>query len=109
MTFTISQELLIAAGYTMWSKNQFQKRVRDDSGSTKYFINIEQSAGFHNQMPMFTPSIQFDVWVGDVQESIKITLVQWFNDSGSHSQITISEMEVELDKYWTRLEGLKYT
>lgn len=91
MNFTISQQLLLDAGYSMWSENHFQKRVRNESGDTKYFINIEQSSGFNNQMPMFTPSIQFDVRVGHAQQSIEITLVQWFNDSGLHSQITISE------------------
>lgn len=118
---TISSEKLIAAGYTRWKFTpdeytfaQHQKRVTDQDGRTKYFINIDETKGwnptvnstdeFHN----FWPSIQFQIKIADTFQSIDVRCIQWFNESGKYSGITIEQMEEYLDSVWGRLNGEFY-
>lgn len=118
---TISAEKLIASGYNRWSitsneytVSQYQKRVLDQDDRTKYFINIRETRGwawcddvgtpFNN----YWPSIQFEVKIGDTFQSIEVNCVQWFNESGKYSGITIEQMEEYLDSVWVRLNGEFY-
>lgn len=118
---TISAEKLIASGYHLWSTNpdehtigRYQKRILDGDSRTKYFININETSGwnphintgieFHN----FWPSIQFQILVADTFQSIEIRCIQWFNESGKYSGITIEQMEEYLDEVWHRLGGVYY-
>ena len=125
-TITISAQLLTEHGYKCWSKSgdrscpghlngQWQKRITDESGQTKYFININESFGwnpyeqygerFHN----WWPSIQFNIDVpGFGFQSIEISLVQWFNESGQYSQITVPVMEEMIESFFQKLDGKKY-
>ena len=118
---TISTEKLIASGYNRWSTTpneytiaQYQKRVLDRDGRTKYFINIRETGGWEWQDDAGTvfnnywPSIQFQVKIGDTFQSIEVNCVQWFNESGKYSGITIEQMEEYLDSVWVRLNGEFY-
>ena len=120
---TISKELLKSAGYKCWLENpefephivkKWQKRIIDDLG-IKYFININETEGlnpdlnsdeeFHN----FWPFIQFDIEVpGFGFQSIQVSLVQWFNESGKFSQITIEKMEELCEQIFQKLNGQYY-
>lgn len=120
---TISKELLEKAGYKTWKFNQdrephivrkWQKRICDETGK-KYFINIEETSGwnphinegeeFHN----FWPSVQFNIEVPNFgYQSINIELVQWFNESGRYSRITIEKMEEMIEEIWVNLKGSYY-
>lgn len=130
---TISKELLESAGYKCWKENpehephivrKWQKRIMLYDGETfqgeaaktitKYFIDINETHGwnphlnsgeeFHN----FWPSVQFNINVGNAYQSVNIQLVQWFNEAGQHSEITIAEMEEKIDEIFTTLEGHYY-
>ena len=123
---TISAELLAEHGYNRWSKSgdrscpehlnsQWQKRISDEYGKTKYFIDINESFGwnpkensgerFHN----WWPSIQFNVEVPNLGfHSVQISLVQWFNESGQYSQITIPIMEEMIESFFQKMDGKNY-
>lgn len=118
---TISSQKLTASGYTCWKSTPdeqtvayWQKRVTDQAGRTKYFINIDETAGwnptvnsadeFHN----FWPSIQFQIKVADTFQSIDVRCIQWFNESGKYTGITIEQMEKYLDSVWVQLNGEFY-
>jgi hypothetical protein len=125
-TITISAELLSEHGYNRWSKSgdcscpahlngQWQKRITDQKGETKYFITINESFGwnpnenygerFHN----WWPSIQFNVDVPNFGfHSVEISLVQWFNESGQYSQITIPIMEEMFESFFQKMDGKNY-
>lgn len=118
---TITPEKLIASGYTCWKSTPdeqtvayWQKRLRNQDGRTKYFININESAGWNpdtNGGPEFRnfwPSVQFAVKVADTFQSIEIDCIQWFNECGKYSKISIEQMEEFLDSVWVRLNGEFY-
>jgi len=118
---TISGDLLLKHGYRIsdeplrvLEEARWQKAVVDEYNDVKYFINIteghawdpkEKSKEKHN----WWPSVTFDIPVpGKGRQTVKIDLVQWFNESGSHSQITIEEMETMIEQFFTSLNGLLY-
>lgn len=117
---TISKELLLAAGYKCWKENpinephtirKWQKCVYSEDGhSKKYYIDIDETLGWnptsddHN----FWPSVQFDIPIGDTYHNIKIELVQWFNESGKYSGLTIGQMEQEIESMFVKLNGKNY-
>lgn len=120
---TITPAQLELAGYKMWKPNHadsesivgnWQKRVFDVDGRTKYFINIKETFGWGDpnlatqEIHNFWPSIQFSVMVNDTDRSIEISLIQWFNESGQWSGITIEDMEFEIEEFWSKLGGLYY-
>ena len=120
---TISKELLEKAGYKIYNHNvefephivrKWQKRFDDEIG-TKYFINIDETYGWnpHNdkgeEFHNFWPSVQFDIEVpGYGFNSLNIELVQWFNESGQYSHITIEKMEEIVEEIWSKLKGSYY-
>lgn len=117
---TISKELLVEAGYKCWSENpvtephivrKWQKVFTDDIGK-KYFINVNESFGWHSyfeDLHNFWPTVQFDVCVNETSyQTISVSLVQWFNESGQYSKLTISEMENYCEHIWSTLGGQYY-
>lgn len=121
---TISKQLLESAGYKCWSENpefephivrKWQKRINDEFGLTKYFIDINETKGWNpqlnngNEFHNFWPSIQFDIEVhGFGLHTIKVSLVQWFNESGQFSKITIEKMEEVCEEIFEKLNGRHY-
>ena len=116
---TITEDLLIEKGYRKFNPTfegssvlaNFQKKVYDGS-NTAYFINIKKCIGFNYDDPTsFTwwPEIQFEVNVPNKgHHSISIELVQWLNNSGKHSKITIDEIEDFCNYLFYTLDGKFY-
>lgn len=119
---TISKSLLTEAGYKCWKEDptdhtlrRWQKRILNNEGQTKYFINVDETRGWANpNLPVeesdhnFWPDMQFEVDVNGKSPSIQISLVQWFNESGQWSGITIQQMEAYCESVWSRLNGKMY-
>jgi hypothetical protein len=123
---TISKQLLEEAGYKCWKENpveephicrKWQKCIYNQDGSKRYFININESFGWSQylygqddeSLHNFWPSIQFNIEVPNFGfHSIEISLVQWFNESGKYSQITIPVMEQMIEHFFTHLNGKHY-
>lgn len=98
-------DILIKHGYVNWESGKYQKKIQDEKG-IKYFINID-----HIQITNFDgwfPSIQFHIMVNNQPKSIDISLVQWLNDSGKHTGITIKDVEEYMESVWIKLDGLYY-
>lgn len=120
---TISKELLEKSGYKCWKEienpnnsdgvvRRWQKRFTDVIG-IKYAIDINETMGWqpNNTNPAlnnFWPSVQFYIDVAGKSQSINIELVQWFNESGQWSEITIEKMEEVVEDIWLRLKGEYY-
>ena len=112
---TISKDLLLLNGYKCWNENpeggEWQKCIKDAAGGKKYFINIKERLGFNGEVNMrnWWPSIQFDVEIDvNTTQNIEVSLVQWFNNSGEWSGVTIEQMEEFCQSVWTRLDGQYY-
>ena len=111
---TISKELLIAAGYSFNEVSEadeagtvrtWRKQVLRD-GSQEYMIHIRETRAWNPlTLNHFWPSVAFDVQVGKTRQWIKIDLVQWFNESGRFSRITITEMEESIHTMYSLLDG----
>lgn len=113
---TISKELLEKAGYRCWRENpseyyvrEYQKRI-EDGNRVAFFINIKEATSFRgdDKINNFWPSIQFNIGVNGSDQSIHVELVQWFNEGGVYTGITIEEMENECREIWLKLEGKHY-
>lgn len=111
--FTISRELLIEKGYYIYKDtlcsyciNSYQKKVIKDN-VVLYFINIKETEGFNENdgWTNFWPSMQIHNKDGN---AIGIDLVQWFNNSGTFSGITIEDMEKALEDIYYSLEATPY-
>jgi hypothetical protein len=124
---TISKQLLEEAGFNCWKENpveephicrKWQKCIYNQDGSKRYFIDINETFGWNRldgqtdeSLHNFWPSIQFDVEIpGSKYEShsIEISLVQWFNESGRYSEITIPVMEQMIEHFFIHLNGKNY-
>lgn len=111
---TISKELLLAAGYkyTENTHDADSDTVRSwrkpiiVGGSQEYVIYIRETRAWNPlTLNHFWPLVRFDVQVGKTRQSIKIDLVQWFNESGTFSGITIAEMEESIAAMYSLLGG----
>jgi len=119
---TISKELLTEAGYDCWSQNppqephicrKWQKCVYNEDGTKRYFINIDETFGWNppsqESSNNFWPAIGFKVEVPNFEpQYLNIELVQWFNESGKYSGITIPVMEQMIETFFTQLNGKDY-
>lgn len=118
---TISKSLLTEAGYKCWKQDptdhtlrRWQKRILNDQGQTKYFVNVNETHGWRCPTPTdesdhnFWPEMQFEVDLDGKSPSIQISLVQWFNESGQWSGITIAKMEEYCEQVWKSLNGKMY-
>lgn len=120
---TISKELLVNAGYKCWVEfpanephlaAKWQKCIYDTDGSRMYFININESLGWNphqgggEESHNWWPSIQFDIVVEDSTQSIEVRLIQWFNESGKWSNLSIETMETYIEHFFTTLNGIHY-
>lgn len=123
---TISKEILETHGYNRWTKagdvscpehlnGKWQKAIRDDDGNKRYFINIDESFGWNprekngEQFHNWWPSIQFEIEVpGFGFNSIEISFVQWLNESGQYSGITVQTVEEMAEDFFTKLHGKNY-
>lgn len=56
----------------------------------------------------YWPFIQFNIPVKDSFQSIKIELVQWLNEAGKYSQLTIKDIEDACESIWKALNGQYY-
>lgn len=111
---TISKELLIAAGYSFNEVSEadeagtvrtWRKQVLRD-GSQEYMIHIRETRAWNPlTLNHFWPSVHFDVQVGKTRQTIKIELIQWFNESGTFSGITIEDMEESIAAMYSLLGG----
>lgn len=101
---TISHELLIENGYRNYAAGEYQKKVIDDNNKVKYFINIQQL--LLGGMYLWWPSVQFDILENN--QSISISLIQWLNDSGRYTGITLAEVEEYIENVWVKLNGKYY-
>jgi len=118
---TISPTKLLAAGYKFFkhysdevtTRATWQKQIEDERG-IKYFINIVRTDGFlvGDTEPcgscFWWPSVQFRIPVDDGFQVIYVELVQWLNNSGQDTGLTIEMVEQQLDAIWTRLSGQYY-
>ena len=117
---TISRSILESNGYKCWKEYpephivaQYQKCISDDLGK-KYFININETTGWNPALSNdvskhnFWPSVQFNININDSFHSINIQLVQWFNESGKYSNISIKQMEDKIEEIFISLNGQHY-
>lgn len=118
---TISPIKLLDAGYKFFkqysdevsTRATWQKQIEDERG-IKYFINIVRTDGFlvGDTEPcdscFWWPSVQFRIPVGDGFQTIYVELVQWLNNSGQHTGLTIEMIEQQLHEIWTKLSGQYY-
>jgi len=109
---TISETILLNFGYNCWkteeTRKHWQKRFDDESG-VKYFINIIQSKDWNEGMEdNYWPSIQFDIPVKDLFQNVSVELVQWLNEAGKYSNLTVQDIEDACESIWKRLDGQYY-
>ena len=123
---TISKDLLLENGYKTYENNfldknyycnSYQKRFKDERGNTKYFINIDESLGFNKPGSVYDesdhnwwPSLNIDMpsLDGENERHLKIELIQWFNNSGQFSKISIEEMEYFAEFIFHALDSKTY-
>lgn len=116
---TISAIKLIEAGYrdTMdrennpWFIRTWHKQIKDDRG-IKYNIIVRETLGFNSttedeKSRNWWPRVQFEVPIKDQYQALNIELVQWLNESGLYSNLTIADIEEYVDGIWVAL-GARY-
>lgn len=118
---TISPEILTDSGYKLYTGSfdfeppfklgLWQKKFADERG-IKYFLNIKQTKGFYDTDTHVSmnwwPHIQFEILVKDRPQAVNIEFVQWLNDSGKYSKLTITDIEEYANNIWLSLNGLYY-
>lgn len=101
----INEKLLLENGYKEYKPNKifypsaskhFQKRVRNDKGHTKYFINIYKY--IHNDKNVYEVDLQFE----KQQYAMDIQLF------GLNEKMTLEEIEKEVYKIWYDLDCKYY-
>lgn len=91
---TINVKLMLDANYTEFEHNKFQKKIIDKKG-IKYFINAE-----YYQHTTTHYGWQFKVQFETVLGAVNVELVQWFNNNGIDSEVTIKDAEDYFEFIW---------
>lgn len=85
--------------YERW----FQKRFRDENGSTKYFIEVvhtimDRHEGYHFEIQLNPNGY----------DTINIETVQWFNDDQKYSTMTLEKAEELFERIFKLLNCKSY-
>lgn len=97
----INDELLLANGYKKYNdvfyhaECQFQKRIRNDKGQTKYFIDIYK---YVSKVDNYEPNYEIRLCTEKEKYNLNILLY------ATRNEMTLKEIEKEIDDIWFKLE-----
>ena len=95
----INNEILLESGYKEYQPNKifypyanrfFQKRIRNDKGHTKYFINFVEYGGDGKKDIIYNVDLQFE------KENYTMDITMFTLDS----KLTLEEIEKEIYSIW---------